>query len=193
MSSQPTSFLTPEEYLEQERRAEYKSEYFGGEVFAMAGASYRHSLIVTNLMRELSLQLKEGPCEVHAGDLRLGVTPTGLYTYPDVMVICGDVKFADNQKDTVLNPVVLIEVLSESTRDYDRGRKFQHYRALPSLKEYLTVAQDEPHVEHWTRQEEDRGLLVEYSNLSQTVRLASIGCVLPLAEIFHKIEWPNEQ
>ena len=179
--------------MEQERRAEYKSEYFGGEVFAMAGASRRHGLIVTNLIRELSLQLKERPCEVYAGDLRLRVTPTGLYTYPDVMVICADVRFADDQKDTVLNPVVLIEVLSESTRDYDRGRKFQHYRTLPSLMEYLTVAQDEPHIEHWSRQQEDRGLLVEFSNLGQSIQLASINCVLPLAEIYDKIEWTSEQ
>lgn len=189
MSSHPKTFLTPEEYLEQERRAEYKSEYFAGEVFAMAGASRRHGLIVTNLVRELSLQMKERPCDVYAGDLRLRVTPTGLYTYPDVMVICGAVQFADNRQDTVLNPVVLIEVLSESTRDYDRGQKFQQYRTLPSLTEYLTVAQDEPHVEHWTRQQEDRGLLVEFSNLAQTIQLASIDCVLPLAEIYRKVEW----
>lgn len=109
------------------------------------------------------------------------------------MVICGDVQFADNQKDMVLNPVVLIEVLSESTRDYDRGRKFQHYRALPSLMEYLTVAQDEPHVEHWTRQQEDRGLLVEFGKLGQSIPLASVGCVLPMAEIYHKVDWTSEQ
>ena len=121
------------------------------------------------------------------------VTPTGLYTYPDVVVICEPVQFADNQKDTVLNPVVLIEVLSESTRDYDRGRKFQHYRTLPSLRDYLTVAQDEPHIEHWTRQQEDRGLLEEFSNLGQSIRLDSIDCVLLLSEIYHKIDWNSAQ
>jgi Uma2 family endonuclease len=189
MSAQRTPFLSPAEYLEQERRADRKSEYFQGEVFAMAGASRRHGLIVTNLIRELGQQLKGRPCEVYASDLRLRVTPAGLYTYPDVMVVCGDVQFADDRKDTVLNPVVLIEVLSESTRDYDRGRKFEYYRTLPSLREYLTVAQDKPHVEHWTRQQEDRGMLVEFHNLSQIIPLESIACALPLAEIYDKIDW----
>jgi len=192
MSSQPKSFLTPEEYLEQERRAEYKSEYFRGEVFAMAGASERHGVIVANLMRDLGVQLKERPCKVYAGDLRLQVTPTGLYTYPDVMVICGPVQFADKQRDTVLNPVVLIEVLSGSTQDYDRGRKFQHYRSLPSLMEYLTVAQDEPHLEQWSRKYEDTGLFVEYNNLSQSIPLAAIDCVLPMSEIYRKIDWTSK-
>jgi Uma2 family endonuclease len=189
MSAQPKTLLSPEEYLEQERRAEYKSEYFAGEVFAMAGASRRHGLIVMNVAGHLWQQLKGKPCEVYTGDLRLRVTPAGLYTYPDVTVVCGDVQFADDQKDTVLNPVVLIEVLSESTSDYDRGRKFEYYRTLPSLKEYLTVAQDKPHIEHWTRQQEDSGSLVEFNNLSQTIRLASIDCVLPLKEIYDKVDW----
>ena len=189
MSAQRTPFLSPAEYLEQERRAERKSEYLQGEVFAMAGASRRHGLIVTNIIAELRQQLKGKPCEVYASDLRLRVTPAGLYTYPDVMVVCGDVQFADDRKDTVLNPAVLIEVLSESTRDYDRGRKFEYYRTLPSLKEYLTVAQDKPHIEHWMRQEEDRGMFVEFRNLGQTIPLESIACTLPLTEIYDKIDW----
>jgi Uma2 family endonuclease len=192
MSSQPKSFLTAEEYLERERRAEYKSEYFRGEVFAMAGASERHNWIVTNLMRQLSVQLLERSCRVYAGDLRLRVSPTGLYTYPDVLVICGGVQFADDQKDTVLNPVVLIEVLSDSTSDYDRGGKFQQYRTLPSLQEYLTVAQNEPHVEQWSRKYEDTGLFVEYNNLSQSIPLAPINCILPMAEIYRGVEWTSE-
>jgi Uma2 family endonuclease len=189
MSAQPKTLLSPEDYLEQERRAEYKSEYLAGEVFAMAGASRRHGLIVTNLVRELGQQLKGKPGEVHSSDLRLRVTAAGLCTYPDVMVVCADVQFADDQKDTVLNPVVLIEVLSESTSDYDRGRKFEYYRTLPSLREYLTVAQDKLHIEHWTRQQEDSGSLVELNNLEQTIRLASIDCILPLKEIYDKVDW----
>jgi Uma2 family endonuclease len=193
MSTQPTTFLTEAEYLEQERRAEYKSEYFQGETFAMAGASPRHALIITNLVRELSLLLKKKPCLVYSNDLRLRVSPTGLYTYPDVMVVCGDARYADDQKDTVLNPVLIVEVLSESTRDYDRGRKFQHYRALSSLAEYLTVAQDAPHIEHCTRQPEGRWLLAEYSDPAQSIQLASIGCALSLAEVYDKIEWSAPQ
>lgn len=126
---------------------------------------------------------------MYASDLRLRVTSAGLYTYPDVMVVCGDVQFADDRKDTVLNPAVLIGVLSESTRDYDRGRKFEYYRTLPSLREYLTVAQDKPHIEHWMRQEEDRGMFVEFHNLGQTIPLESIACTLPLTEIYDKIDW----
>jgi Uma2 family endonuclease len=189
MAAQPTTFLTPAEYLEQERCAGRKSEYLRGEVFAMAGASRRHGLIVTNLVAEMRQQLKGKACEVYSNDLRLRVTPAGLYTYPDVMVACGDIQFADDHKDTILNPVLLIEVLSESTRDYDRGRKFQYYRTLPSLVEYLTVSQDEPHVEHWSRQQQDRWLLVEFGGVGQTIPLISIPCNLPLAEIYDKVDW----
>jgi Uma2 family endonuclease len=189
MSSQATTFLSPAQYLEQERLAERKSEYFRGEMFAMSGASPRHVSIVTNLVGWFWQRLKGTPCRVYSTDLRLRVTPAGLYTYPDVMVLCGDAQFADDQKDTVLNPVLIVEVLSKSTRDYDRGRKFQHYRTLPSLVEYLTVAQDQPHIEHWTRQQENRWLLAEFGNTGQSIHLASIGCVLPLAEVYEKIEW----
>jgi Uma2 family endonuclease len=188
MSTQPKTFLSPAEYLELERRAEFKSEYYEGEMFAMAGASRRHAVISTNLIGELRQQLKPRPCEAYSSDLRLRITPD-LYTYPDVLVVCGEPQFADDQKDTLLNPTLIIEVLSESTRDYDRGRKFQHYRTLPSLAEYLTVDQDEPHVEHWTRQPENRWLLAEFAGLEPGIRLASIDCVLPLAEIYDKVDW----
>src|SRR6185436_11448086 len=120
MSSQPTTLLSPEEYLEIERKAERKSEYYQGEMFAMAGASPRHAWIVSNLIIELGRQLKTKPCRVSASDLRLRVSPTGLYTYPDVIVVCGEPQFADNQNDTLLNPTLIVEVLSDSTRDYDR-------------------------------------------------------------------------
>jgi len=109
------------------------------------------------------------------------------------MVVCGNAQFADDQKDTVLNPVLIVEVLSESTRSDDRGWKFQHYRRLPSLTEYLTVAQDEPHVEHWTRQRENQWQFVEFDDLAQSIQLISIGCILPLAEIYDKIEWPQRE
>jgi Uma2 family endonuclease len=190
MSSDPVTFLTPAEYLELERRAESKSEYYQGETFAMACASRRHVLIVTNLVGELRQQLKGRPCQAYSTDLRLNITPTGLYTYPDVMVVCGDPQFTDDQMDTLINPCLIIEVLSESTRDYDRGRKFEHFRTLPSLTEYLTMAQDWPHVEQWTRLPEKRWLLSEFDQLSQCIQLASIGCALPLAEVYDKIDWP---
>jgi Uma2 family endonuclease len=192
MSSQRTTLLTPEEYLEIERRAERKSEYFKGEMFAMAGASLAHVVIVGNLGRELGNLLEAGPCGVYSSELRLRVSPDGLYTYPDLMVICGDPQFADNRGDTVVNPVLIIEVLSESTEAYDRGKKFDQYRTLPSLREYLLVAQDAPRIEQWTRQPDDNWLMAETSRMDASIRLASIDCVLPLTKIYNKIGWPAE-
>jgi Uma2 family endonuclease len=122
MSSLPTTYITPEEYLERERRAEFKSEYYDGQIFAMSGASSRHAWIVNSLSGLLWQQLEDGPCWVATNDLRLRVTLVGIYTYPDLLVICGEPQFADDQKDTVLNFVVLIEVLLKSTRDYDLGK-----------------------------------------------------------------------
>ncbi len=189
MSWRPTTLLSPAEYLELERKAETKSEYFEGEMFAMAGASRRHGLIVVNVAAELRRQLKGRPCEAYVSDMRLRVSPSGLYTYPDVVAVCGEAEFADDQKDTLLNPNLIVEVLSDSTRDYDRGEKFQHYRSLPSLREYLTIAQDALHVEHWTRQPEDRWLLTEFGDLGKSVQLDSVGCVLSLAEVYDKVVW----
>jgi Uma2 family endonuclease len=190
MSSQRTTLLTPEEYLEIERRAERKSEYFQGEMFAMAGASFAHVVIVGNLGRELGNRLKTGPCGVYSSELRLRVAPNGLFTYPDVMVICGGPEFADDRTDTVVNPILIVEVLSESTQAYDRGKKFEQYRTLPSLREYLLVAQDAPRIEQWIRQPDDNWLRADASGRDASIQLASIDCVLPLAEIYDKIEWP---
>jgi Uma2 family endonuclease len=191
MSTQPTAFLTPEQYLEIERKAEFKSEYYNGEMFAMAGASERHGLIISNVVGELRQQLKAKPCRVIANDLRLRVLPSGLYTYPDVVVVCGESQYADSRKDTLQNPTVLVEVLSDSTRDYDRGRKFEFYRGLASLRDYLVVAQDLPHAELWTRQDESHWLLTEIKDLNQSVHLSSIDCVLKLSEVYDKVDWKS--
>ena len=188
MSSVASTYITPEEYLERERKAETKSEYFRGEVFAMAGASLRHGRIVTNLGRELSQQLRQKPCSVYSTDIRLGVKATGLYTYPDVMVVCGEELLADQHLDTVLNPIVISEVLSESTKNYDRGQKFQSYRTIPSLMEYLTVAQDEIHIEQYVRQSDQRWLLTEYSDPAATITLSSIGVELRVGDVYEKVE-----
>ena len=189
MSSQPNAFITPEEYLESERQAETKSEYFNGAVFAMAGGTPRHVDIVRNLIRSLDRQFSGRECSVYFNDLRLRVSPTGLYTYPDVMVIWGGLQFADTGKDTVTNPVVIVEVLSPSTRDYDRGAKFHHYRTIDSFQEYLTVEQDKPKIEHWVRQEGNRWVFTEHTNASDQVTLKSIGCTLSMSEVYDKIDW----
>lgn len=192
MSSAPTAHLTPEEYLEQERKAERKSEYFRGETFAMAGASPEHALIITNLVGELRQQLKGRPCNVYSSGLRLRVSPIGPYTYPDVLVVCGSPAFADDQRDTLLNPALIVEVLSDSTKDYDRGRKFQHYRTLLSMGEYLTVAQDSIHVEQWTRQPDQRWLLAEADSIAATISLASVEVEIALSEIYDKVKLPQQ-
>ncbi len=193
MSSQRTTLLTPEEYLEIERRAERKSEYFEGEMFAMSGASRPHVLIVTNLVRELGNRLDAGPCEIYSNDMRVRVTANGLYTYPDVMVECGEPQFADDQSDTLLNPVLIVEVLSESTEAYDRGKKFGRCRMLPSLREYVLIAQDAPRIEQWARQPDGHWLRAETGGMDASIRLASIDCELPLARIYNKIEWPRAE
>ena len=196
MSAVPKPLLTPQEYLARERRAETKSEYLRGEVFAMAGASREHNLIAGNISRELGQQLRERECEVYQGDMRVKVSPTGLYTYPDVTVVCGEPEFEDAEVDTLLNPKVLVEVLSPSTADYDRGGKFTHYRRLPSLQEYVLISQDRPLVEHYVRQGQDEWLLTEQSSLEDTLVLPSIECQLPLSEIYLKVRfeaggWPG--
>ena len=161
MSSHAETHYTPEEYLALERQAPCKSEYYAGEIFAMAGASRWHDLTVTNVLRELSLQLKGQPCTTYPSDMRVKVSPTGLYTYPDVIVVCGEAQFEDHQQDTLLNPTLIVEVLSESTEAYDRGGKFTHYRKLPSLVEYVLITQTKPHIEHYVRQSDNRWLLAE--------------------------------
>ncbi|MCI0421322.1 MAG: Uma2 family endonuclease [Acidobacteria bacterium] len=188
MSTQPKGRYTAEEYLALERAAEYKSEFYAGEIFAMAGASEQHNLIVANLVRELGLQLKKRPCKTYPSDMRLKVAPTGLYTYPDVMVVCGKVWLDDEQQDTVLNPTLIVEVLSPSTESADRGSKSGHYRKLDSLQEYLLVSQVKPHVEHYSRHPDHRWLLSEAEGLQSEIRLSSIDCVLPLSEIYDKVE-----
>ena len=192
MSLQRQPHVTPAEYLALERTAEYTSEYCAGEIFAMAGASERHVSIVANLMYMLVGQLKGRPCKAYANDLRLKVSPTGLYTYPDVLVVCGPPRFADEHKDTLLNPVVLIAVLSESTEAYDRGKKFDQYRALPSVSDYLLVSQDQHQMEHFVRQPDNRWLFAAYTTLDDVVEIASIACALPLRDVYDKVEITGE-
>ncbi len=179
--------LTVEEYLEQERRAEIKSEYLDGEVFAMTGASRAHNLIATNLVASLHTALRGRGCEIYSSDMRVQVSTTGLFTYPDVVVVCGEPEFLDAEVDTLLNPSLIVEVLSKSTADYDRGGKFEHYRALPSLREYLVLAQDRVHAEHWVRQEGGRWLLAETGDPAAVLGLEAIGCELPLGAVYEGV------
>ncbi len=190
MQAQPEPYISPQEYLSLERQAETKSEYWNGQTYAMSGASEAHNIIVFNLATTLGPQIKKRPCKAYASDMRVKVDPTGLYTYPDVSVVCGQAKFDEKRKDNLLNPTVIIEVLSPSTEAYDRGKKFDHYRRLESLQDYLLVAQDSVMVLHYARQtgDDDRWMLTAYYGLDTVVNIKSIGCELPLAEVYDKVE-----
>jgi Uma2 family endonuclease len=179
--------LTPEQYLEVERAAEYKSEYYRGYLYAMAGGTYAHGLIIANLVRELGNALRGRDCAVTASDVRLLVPPGDYYTYPDLMVVCGERRFAGQQRDTLLNPVVIVEVLSDSTEAQDRGGKFARYRAIESLQEYVLVAQNEARVERFQRQPGGEWLLTEWTGLDSACQFDSLGCCIPLAEIYDKV------
>jgi Uma2 family endonuclease len=186
MEPQPKPYLTPEDYLAMERQAETKSEYLDGEMFAMTGGSRWHSLAIGNLVRELSLQLRHRPCQVYPSDLRVHIPASGLYTYPDLIVVCGEPRLQDEHQDTLLNPTVIIEVLSPTTEAYDRGKKFEHYRSIESLMEYLLVSQSEPHIEQYLRQDGNRWLFTETAGLEASLALPSIQCELALAEVYEK-------
>ncbi len=193
MSLQPKAHLTPEEYLAGERAAEEKHEYFQGEAFAMGGASFAHVAVSSNLLIALGTQLQGKPCRVFSADLRVSVSRTGLYTYPDVSVLCDEPQFDDDQRDTLLNPRLLIEVLSSSTEAYDRGKKFVHYRTIESLAEYVLVAQDQPRIEQFVRQPSGDWLWHEAAALEESIRLPSIECELKLAEVYDRVEFPDAE
>jgi len=185
----PIHRLTEAEYLQIERRAEYKSEFLDGEMFAMSGGSSSHSLIKCNLIREMGTRLKGRPCVVYDSDMRVKVQATGLYTYPDVSVACGPIQFQDERKDTFLNPIVIFEVPSESSEAYDRGKKFGLYRQLPSLREYLLVSQHKPHIEQYIRQDSGEWLLRDVVGLSSSLSLASVGIAVEMAEVYYNVEF----
>lgn len=180
------TYYTAEEYLALERSVSHKSEFHDGQIYAMTGASRKHNLITVNIARELSVQLKKRPCEAYINDMRVKAAEARSYHYPDIAVVCGTPQFEDAQVDTLLNPTVLIEVLSPSTEAYDRGGKFAHYRKIPSLREYLLVTQDQPGIERYLRQGEV-WILSEAAGLEASIPLESIDCVLSLREIYDKV------
>jgi Uma2 family endonuclease len=194
MTTAARQLLTPAEYLAIERAADRKSEYYAGEMFAMAGASEEHVLITGNVVRLLGNQLEDRPCRVYPNDLRVKVSATGLYTYPDVVVVCGERLIEDEHGDTLLNPTVIIEVLSPTTEAYDRGDKFEQYRQVESLQEYVLIAQDRYRVERYLRQTGSEGwLYTSFSDPQSTVTLSSIGCELALERIYAKVDMPKAE
>ena len=193
MCALPKHYLTPEEYLAVEREAQTKSEYYRGEAFAMAGASFAHTTISFNLLVSLAPQLKRGSCTARSSDLRVNVRATSFYAYPDIVVVCGQPQFEDRHRDTLLNPTAIFEILSRSTEGYDRGEKFAQYRMFESLTDYILVSQYRPLVEHFTRQPDESWLLKSYSGMDAILLVPSIGCELTLSEIYDKVEWPEDE
>jgi Uma2 family endonuclease len=186
-------YLTPEQYLAIERKAEFKSEYYQGEMFAISGAREAHNLIAVNAVASLHQQLRGRPCEAYSNDMRVRVTSEDLYTYPDLIIVCGEPKFLDNTFDTLLNPTVIVEILSESTEAYDRGQKFKLYRSLDSLAEYLLISSQQVSAELFTRQSDGLWLLNAKSSLEDSLDLQSVDCRLRLADLYEKVAFSPPQ
>lgn len=187
MASHPKDVMTAEEYLSIERRAEFKSEYFAGEMFAMSGGSKRHNLLAGNINRIIGTQLLERDCNVYNSDMRVKISSAGKYTYLDASVACAEEQFEDEDEDTLLNPIVIIEVLSKSTEAYDRGKKWEHYQRLDSLRDYLLISQTPYRVEQFTRQQGGSWSYTEYVGESDVIDIKSIGCSLLLRDVYAKL------
>jgi Uma2 family endonuclease len=190
MSAVPKPKLTAAEYLAIERLAEFKSEFFQGEMFAMAGASRFHNRVKERLIGLLFSRLEGGPCQTFSSDQRVLVDRTGLYTYPDIVILCGTPEFDSLDPDTLLNPTAIIEVLSPSTEKYDRGAKFRNYKLIPSLKEYILVAQDEAVIDRYVRQADGRWWLETFVGLDDTLAFHSVQASILLADIYKGVDFP---
>jgi Uma2 family endonuclease len=179
--------MTPEQYLEIERAAEFRSEYYNGQMFAREGANEAHNLLAASLISGLSQQLRSRPCLVLPSLMRIGVSPRGPYVYADVSALCGKPRFLDDQTDTLLNPGLIVEILSRATEAYDRGRKFESYKSIESLREYLLVASDRIHADLYTRQADGRWLLTSADKPEDSLSLESVGAELNLADLYDKV------
>jgi Uma2 family endonuclease len=180
--------VTEDDYLELERRAEAKHELINGVILAMAGASPVHNAIAGNIARALGTLLKNRRCLVFPSDQRVHVEATGLYTYPDVTVACDELRFHPKDRDTLLNPRLIVEVLSDATEAYDRGAKFGDYRTIPSLLEYVLVSQHEHRIEHYRRLDTGQWVLTTSDGDAASVALPALGCELPVAEVYAKLD-----
>lgn len=188
MTAQPKRTVSPEEYLVFEQTSDKKHEYYAGMIYAMAGGSARHNRIAGSTYAALYAQLRRRNCTVYPSDMRVKAIQTGLYTYPDIAIVCGNEQYEGKKEDTLLNPIIIIEILSPSTEKYDRGKKFQHYRSIFSLREYILIAQDEYHIEQFTRQSDNTWVFSEAVGLAGTIHLSAIQCTLLLEEVYEKID-----
>lgn len=193
MAAEPKTFLTVQDYLEIERRSETKHEYVDGVVVAMVGASAEHNRIQSSVIAHLYPPLRQHGCEIFGGDMRVGIESLNLYTYPDLAIVCATPRFSSGAPEALLNPVLLVEILSPSTERYDRVKKFARYRQIPSLREYVLIAQDIPMIEHYVRQGDGTWLWSAVERLEDTLALPTIGCALALAEVYEQVTFPPEE
>ncbi len=191
MSTVAKRRYTPAEYLALERTSEERHEFYRGEIFAMAGGTERHATICDNLLERVRSRLRGGQCRAYSSSLRVKIEATGLYTYPDLTIVCGERLFEDEREDTLLNPRVIIEVLSASTESYDRGKKFGHYQQVPSLAEYILVAQEEPRIDRFVRQEHG-WLMVPVAGIEQELEITAAGIRVPLREIYENVTFGED-
>ena len=181
--------FTPLEYLELERRAQYKSEFLDGQIYAMAGASPRHNTIAVNTTAELVVQLRGRPCRVFGSDMKVRIPDGQLYSYPDLTVVCGEPRYHDDHGDVLLNPKVLIEILSPSTEEYDRESKFDRYDQIETFTDYLLISQSTPRIEHFTRGQEGTWVRTVSTGLDAVQALSSIECVLKLKDVYDRVDF----
>lgn len=195
MVALPHKRWTAEDYLAFERASDERHEFIDGQVYLMAGASENHNLITANVIIALGSQLRGRPCKLYPSDMRVRVSGRDDYHYPDISVVCGEAQIEDDEQDTLLNPTLIVEVLSPSTEQFDRGKKFENYRLLPSLQEYVLIAQDHAHIEHYVRQEGGAWLYSEVKGLDalNEVSLPSIGCSLSMADVYDKVEFGSSK
>jgi len=185
---QAQSWISPEEYLNIERRATYRSEYLNGEMFAMAGATRQHNRISSNVVSEINQHIKSRDCNVYSSDLRVHVPSTGYFTYPDIVITCGKEEFTDAYNDVLVNPLVIMEILSDSTASIDRGKKFEQYRELASCVEYLLIEQRTPHIEQYILHDSQEWRYRDIRGIDEQVTIQAIDCTLSLRDIYHKVE-----
>ncbi len=183
--------IDAEGYLALDRDSQERHEYVDGDIFAMTGASRHHNLITLNTAASLHGQLQNRPCEIYNNDMRVSISPQNTYVYPDIVVVCHKPEFIDTHLDTLLNPLLIIEVLSSSTEAYDRGKKFVHYRSLESLQAYVLIAQEEARVEYYQRGQAGQWVLSETSDLESVIHLDVIDCQLALADVYAKVAWSD--
>jgi len=190
MSAMPKRKFTEAEYLVIERAAEFKSEFYNGEMFAVSGATFPHNRVKGNFDGNFFVQLKGSDCQSLTSDMRVKVDATGLYTYPDIIVVCGELELLDGRQDVLLNPTVIIEVLSPSTEKYDRGAKFRQYQQIKSLKEYVLAAQDEPVCERYVRHADYDWTYTAVVGLDAEFAFASVSVRIQMAEIYRGVVFP---